>query len=70
MNFSSTGSKVEWNLKFGWRDSSRAYDMHKMSPPCDICVSQPNVGSSDSLVIETLKRKTRDGELNSTMFET
>ena len=28
------------------------------------------VGSSDSLVIETLKRKTRDGELNSTMFET
>ena len=42
----------------------------KMSPPCDMCISKPNVGSSDSLVIETLKRKTRDGELNSSMFET
>lgn len=45
--------------------------MHKMSPPCDMCTSKLTVGiSSDSLVIETLKRKTRDSELNSTMFET
>ena len=45
--------------------------MHKMSPPCDMCISKLTVGiSSDSLVNETLKRKTRDGELNSTMFET
>ena len=44
--------------------------MHKMSPPCDMCISKLTVGSSDRLVIETLRRKTRDGEFNSTMFET